>query len=355
MNMRSIYHSNVRDGTTTCTRSDHSSQGKENWLITIVLFLITFPAEAVAKPIVKHSGHLTLEADAGTDEKFEIDMKGELKVKTKRVQKTRVVAAAEAGYQTLSFTLEDLYLDYKPGKKLLLTLGLSKKIMGLEYEDGRRQRITIKRSALYEKMESHGLVGHQINFRINKRFRKRHNGVRLSAAIGGDNSRNSNLILSLRHVRENWGYGFWLLGESHYIDDHFMPVVAEIVSLWHRSDRGRIVIEGFHGIDAHQTEYERLFADNRKVQFAGIKIECAANAQLGKNIVFSPLTQFSWWVDDIRYPENTTLQARAGLQLGWNRFRLSFNAETQSQKNTEENRIVYSQKDRYYGELAYFF
>jgi hypothetical protein len=58
--------------------------------------------------------------------------------------------------------MKDVVVDYRYSRKLNISLGYSKKILGVEYEDGKRKRIPIHRSFPYRKMESLGIVGRQL-------------------------------------------------------------------------------------------------------------------------------------------------------------------------------------------------
>ena len=317
----------------------------------MVILLLPKRAAAFAKP----SGHLTLDAQSKNAYDFDIDMKGEFKLKTKRIEKTRAVATIEAGYQSMSLRLEDLYVDYKSSDRLRLTLGMSKKILGLEYEDSKQDRLTIRRSPIYQKMEAQGLVGRQLNLRAHVRLGKKKDGVKLSGALGGDNSRNFNAQLSVQRIKSEWGYGAWLLGELHRINGTFIPVFAESIACWYETKQGRLTLEGFHGIDAQQTELERLFADGRTVHFSGVKLDAAVNIPIGKHLVVSPLAQASFIVDDLAHSETNTVHLLAGVKAEIKRFRFSFNAETYGVKDTINDGTRLFNTESYYGEIAFFF
>ena len=320
------------------------------FLLTTLL-IVAGPAAAAET----WGGYAEINADSKNRNDTDVDVKAKLELDTRRVEGMKAHIEAEGSAIKREVYLEDVYIDYKFSKKLRATLGYSKKILGLEYETGKKKRLTVHRSPFYQKMESLGIVGRQINLRFDLKLNKeKKTGTFLSGALGGDNSKDFNVQLSLQHKTKYWGAGLWTLIESHRIDGRSILVTAETASVWHKSDHASMALELFHGVDAVRTEFQEYLSRKRTVHFMGPKVDLALHFELKKKLIISPVLRASLVFDDIERPEENTLHALGGVHLRWNRVVVSVNAETYgvNDVNTHERRF---RRKSYYGQVVYYF
>lgn len=301
------------------------------------------------------SGYAEINADSKNKSDTGVDVTAKIELDTKRLAGMKAHVEAEGSAIKREVSFEDVYIDYRFSKKLKATLGYSKKILGLEYETGKKKRLAIHRSPFYKKMESLGLVGRQINLRFNLKLNKqKKTGTFLSGALGGDNSRDYNGQLSLLHKNKYWGCGLWSLVESHRIDGKSIWVFAETASVWHQSERTRMAFELFHGVDAVRTEYQQYLGSDRTVHFMGPKIDLAVHFKLKNDLVVSPVIQSSLIFDDVQDPQENTLHALIGIHLKWNNLVAAFNAETYGVNDVNASNRRFRRKS-YYGQVVYYF
>ncbi len=320
-----------------------------------VLLLIVCPAAATSEAFVHPDGRVAIEVDSMSESETKLDVTGRLELVTKRVKKLKAIIEVEASVYDREIVPKDMYIDYKLTKRMKLTLGYNKKILGLEYEMGKKHRLSVHRSPIYQKMEELGIVGRQINLRFLLKPKKKNHGAYFVGAIGGDNSRDYNVQLSLHRRLNNWGYGLWMLLEAHRIDGDFIPVLAESLAVWYQSEKWHLVLECFHGVDAERTEFEKNFGTTRSVQFLGPKLEMAINFALGKHAVLTPLFQISFWMDDLINPKQNTIQFLAGINLQIRGLRFSFNGETHGVNDVNKPGGWSFDRRSFYGEIIYFF
>jgi hypothetical protein len=320
-------------------------------LVSLSLFISPNGASAGEKI----SGYVAVQGEAEDQVSGGVDVVAQFKYKTRRVHETRAVLSLEGAYYDRSLDLEDAYVDYKPNDELRLTLGVSKKTLGLEYEGDRLERVTIHRSPIYQKMERLGIVGRQLNLRLNLSPESRkHGSTELSSALGMDGGRDLNAQLSLIVRREHFGTGTWFLVEAHKVSRYYEPMIAEAFAFWAEAKRTRLTLELFSGIDTQRTEYRRTFEEHGRVLFFGTKLELSHDYHLTSAWKLKPLAQTSFWLDDARAPERHSLQLLAGAQLRVHDVRMSLNAEVTSEKNLDHGRRQFN-GEALYAEVLYSF
>lgn len=301
------------------------------------------------------SGYAEINADSKNRNDTGVDVTAKIELDTKRLAGMKAHIEAEGSAIKRDVYFEDVYIDYKFSKKLKATLGYSKKILGLEYETGKKKRLTIHRSPFYKKMESLGLVGRQINLRFNLKLNnKKKTGTFISGALGGDNSRDYNGQLSLQHKTKYWGCGLWSLVESHRIDGKSIWVFAETASVWHQTERTRLAFELFHGVDAVRTEFQQYLGSDRTVHFMGPKFDFTLHFTLKNDLLISPVIQSSLIFDDIQNPQENTLHVLFGVHLRWNNLVVAFNAESHGVNDINTSERQFRRKS-YYGQVIYYF
>ena len=320
--------------------------------VLISLLVIAVAPAAQAIKFKNPDGYAAVDLEVEGMNRAVADGTLKLKLETKRENKVKASTDVELNYNDRELYIEELKIDYKASKRSKWTFGIDKKIIGLEYEHGKKYRLTVKRGPIYKKMEELGIVGRQFTLKYDRKLKKK---LHLSTALGGDNGRNFNGTLSLQKKKKDWGLGSWYLLESHRINQKQIPVFVQSYAFWYRPEQGAIALELFHGIDAERTEYEKDFGDNRTVHFSGAKFEISSNHHIGQTLVLSPLFQTSFWIDDLKHSGGNTLQFLAGVNLTRGRLRFSINAETFGVKlsgNLNERKF---NRTNGYVEITYFF
>lgn len=195
-------------------------------MLGLVAALVGTGLPALAKPRVGVSGVVASSFEARSRTGPELE--AELRFKTKRVQGLRAVVKFEGQYFRDSVELEDGYLDYKYDESLRIQLGVNKKRVGLEYEQGRRRRVSPERSFLYQKLETIGVVGRQLNLRVLTKPRR---GLVVDGTLGTNGSRDLNALIHIAQSHGALGYGTWGLLERHRVDKGHLAVWAQAASV----------------------------------------------------------------------------------------------------------------------------
>ena len=292
-------------------------------LAAVMLCGVSARAAKIKK--MKLDGHIAIQGEMENTDKMGVDdVEAKLTLKTPRYKGTRAVIAVEGKYYRQVVYFEDLYIDHKFNDRIQLTAGISKKVLGLEYENSSRYRATIHRSPVYQQMEKVGVVGRQLNFKLNVRSKK-HDGFRLSCALGADGTRDVNLLFSLQKPLGVLGVGTWLLLEAHKVNSYYDPLYFQTFALWSDLEYLRISLELFAGNNSNETEYNEIFGDNRTVFMGGAKFETLTRFRFTKVVTLSPVFQTSFWASDLDHYLNNTLQFLLGARLQVRRISISLN------------------------------
>ncbi|MCK9521846.1 MAG: hypothetical protein M0R76_02230 [Proteobacteria bacterium] len=308
----------------------------------LLLALVALPAPAAAKE--GFHGYISAFGNADTGRgTARSDVEAELRYESPRFHDFTAHIAIEGRFFKGTLGLEDAWMDYRIRKQRHLSLGLSKKILGLEYAEGRFERLTIHRSPLYQKLADLGMVGRQLNLRYTHGPQKR-DGNGFSAALGADGNRDYNLILSGHHRHALWGAAMWGLLESRKIGHHRMWVYGESAALWFTPHRHRLRLEVFHGRDQPRSEFAKLFGGAQHVMYLGIKGEAATAFVPVSALRIEPFFQTAFWYDDLRDPAHNTLHFTLGSRVVYRRLKFSLNLETQGDQRGTTARRHYNHK-----------
>lgn len=314
--------------------------------------ILGYPDWVQAIEFKNPDGYVAMDLEVEGTDKAVADGTLKLKLETRRQQNIKARADIELNYNDREAVIEKLQVDYRVDKKNQWIAGISKKVMGLEYEFGKRSRLTVHRSPIYQKMEEQGIVGHQYSFAWDRKLKKK---VHLISTVGADNGRNYNGMLSVQKRKKSRGAGAWYLLEAHRINNDHIPVFVQSYAFWYRPQQGGIALELFHGIDAGRTEYEKMFGNRRAVHFTGAKFEISTNHRLGNQITLTPLFQSSFWMDDVAHPGGNTLQFLAGMNVTRGRLRVAANVETYGAKLPGHLNERKFNRTNGYVEFAFFF
>jgi len=252
----------------------------------------------------------------------------QVKLKTKRRARTRAVILVEGHYYARDLYVKDAYLDHAALPGVRLRLGIDKKVLGLEYEEPSRMRLTLHRSYVYQALETLGLVGRQLELRLLTHPVSTSSGLYADLGLGMDGSRNQNVLGSLRTRVGPFGWGAWGLVERHRIEHTYIPVWAAVTSVWLDSGAIRVATELFSGIDAASTEFERTHGDGHPVAFYGPRGEIALRLPLTERWRLEPFVQGSLLARDALEPaKGHKAQVLGGLNLRSKRLVFRTNAE----------------------------
>lgn len=252
----------------------------------------------------------------------------QVKLKTKRRRGTRAVVKIEGRYYDRDLYIKDAYLDHSVNHAHRLRLGIDKKTLGLEYEEPSRERLTLHRSHVYQRLETLGLVGRQLEFRWLTRPVDGEAGMYADLSAGMDGSRNQNALGSLRYRLGSFGWGGWALIERHRIEHTYLPVWAAVCSWWVDTGAIRVATELFAGTDALATEFERTHGDGHTVAFYGPRAEVALRVALTEHWSLEPFVQGSLLARDAREASaGHQAQGLTGLNLRSKRLVFRTNVE----------------------------
>ncbi len=296
----------------------------------ILLFLFTFlclwvatTGSAYAKP-AKQKFKLRGEITGSYEVRNRIGpgAKAKLRLRTRREKKLRSTLQLQGQYFRNDVSVKDIYVDYKFSNSYRLEFGVNKKVLGLEYEESSRERLSPKRSLLYSKMEVLGLVGRQLNLRLQTKPTEH---VHADITLGTDGNYNSNLAGKLLYRKGNWGLGSWGLFELHNITKPrlVMPIWSTVASVWYQSTDNRMALEVFGGVDSFASEIMLLHGNGEQKHFAGGKLEFGHTFAWADDIHVEPFGQVSLLWDTVSSPERYSVQAVLGSHLYLSGFRVS--------------------------------
>lgn len=237
----------------------------------------------------------------------------ELRLKTGRVHGTRAVAKIEARYFREGVDLERAYVEHRVLKGLEFRMGLDKKRLGLEYEQGNQERMTTTRSLIYQEMEELGLVGRQLSVRA--ATEPIVDEVFVDLTVGLDGSHNANVILRATREPGDFGYGTWALFERRRVDKGYDFAWVQALSAWYISSDLRLVAELLGGIDPVRTELEAIFSAPRTVFFFGPKVEAAVRVDVSDWLAVEPMLQASMLWHDLQDTRIHSIGGVAGCNL----------------------------------------
>ena len=299
-------------------------------------------------------GYISLQGEIENTDNMGVDAVGELTYKTRRIYKTRAVFTVEGKYYRRTLVVEDFYLDHKFNKQLKLTAGISKKILGLEYEHGRKDRATIHRGPIYQKMEDLGIVGRQFNLRLIGLPQKDDDDFKLSGAIGIDGSRDFNLQLSLQKSLGIFGVGVWVLAEARKVGSYYAPLYAQTASLWIGQGGARATLETFTGIDTQRTEFYSTFGEDRTVLFGGASFKLTHEYRVNNKFRLGPVFHASYWIDDLEKRDNNSLELLIGGRFSVRRIGVSLNGTVTGNAREGLEKRSFDDKECYAEVIFYF-
>lgn len=229
-------------------------------------------------------------------------------------------------------TLKECYIRGKLDEDNTLDFGFAKKPFGLNYYLSENERKTIKSSRIYEKLESFGYIGDESTLRVFQNTDKERSFGYLFS-LGYDESLESNLIFSLYKDSDQGdpNFGFWFLLQSDRINNKRVNVWSLALAVWSHSNTATYEVEVIGGVDPFDSEYNELFADGRKVYFAGISTLYSYKFDL-----LEPLLQLTYLLHDDGHKGYDTYEILSGINYHFSsNFKLALNM-TETATNSKE-------------------
>lgn len=215
---------------------------------------------------VEISGRVTTGVEIEQPKNGKSETAAKLKAKTKREGKTRASVEVEATTADREVILRGAEIDHKFGGGHSLELGLLKKEFGLEYELSDADRLPIKRTLLYKKLETFTYVGRE------SIVRWRHEGEALDTAVsvGYADSLDAHVLAALgAEFADDWHWHAWVLLQSDKVNRGRQEVGAVAGALAYLGPEARVEAELFGGVDPLETEFQRALGDKKTRYFAG--------------------------------------------------------------------------------------
>jgi len=328
--------------------------------VTLVLAALAWlaPATAWAEKTDELDGVVRLFVEKPGADEAAPEAEVQVRLKTKRRARTRAVLKVEGRYYDRDIVIKDAYLDHAVSRGLRLRLGIDKKTLGLEYQESSRERLTLHRSHVYQRLETLGLAGRQLEFRVLTRPDGGRDGLYADFSVGMDGSRDQNALASLRYRLGPFGWGSWGLLERHRIEHTYLPVWAFVSSWWVETSAIRVATELFAGVDALSTEFERMLGDGHTVAFYGPRGEVALRFPLSERWSLEPFLQGSLLARDAREPSaGYQAQGLLGLNLRSKRLVFRTNAEIVAEGggSAGESDESLQRRARYHASAAFSF
>lgn len=216
-----------------------------------------------------------------------------------------------------------------------LEVGLAKKRLGQEYHQGADERPLIRRSLIYQRLETLAYVGRQPHIRY--RYKPKKLGYTLAVAVGAPESLDNNLLL---HVTIDDFLGATvmndLLLENDRLEHDSQRIWVNMTSfLWPLArGGGSFAWEAVYGVDSLKTEYHRIAGGDDPVYFFGNKL-LYNDVWLPEGDRFlAPTLALSQLVEDTGEVALIAHQLIVGLDVRWPQTRLGVNLDFISRKDS---------------------
>ena len=295
------------------------------------------------KPGVKIKGRVSTGFESKAFKKGESEWDVKLRFKTKRHHDTRAIAVLRGKSDDVDGVyVQDAWIDHKTGKKRRLQIGLNKKKLGTEYQFGEQERLTIRRSMLYQKLEVFAYVGREQSVRYVAKADPDKNEWGYEVSAGYAESLDGDLMLHLHRPLDqgSWNFGSWFLLQWDRINETRQTVWASVFSLWSREEPHHWEAELMAGQDPFDSELEKSYGDGKNVYYYGAKAQYGYRIDLGDERAIEPLGLTSWVVHDEEYPSYNTLQVLVGVRYHVaDNFRVALNLDgvgTNSKIDTDD-------------------
>lgn len=222
----------------------------------------------------------------------------------------------EIGLPTIN--VEKLYLGFILPKNNKLKVGYMKKKFGLEAIKGKRERLSIDKSAVHSYIKSFNVYGEDLmlQYQWKKELNKKLQAVKIWSAFGGDASKTYFLVLgsSLQLKPGNITTSFMHINSESVRDDDEYLLASIAFEQIHKYITTDIEIIG--GNDPSASQIEKLLGDERTVVFIGARAQQAYHIPLKFKVIpeIVPLWETNIILKDVD-TEKRTIQFSPGVNF----------------------------------------
>lgn len=322
-------------------------------LAIIVTTAILFPTMTMAKDKKKES--LKIEGQVSSEFNIENNRglngySGDIKFKTKRTKTgTKAVLKLTADNDAETVAMKEAYVDHKLGKTTKLQFGKLKKRLGLQYEKGSKKRTTIHRNLIYKKLEDYSFVGRTYMARYHQELSDE---SQWSLGLGNSDSLDSFIISHyesslFKNKHHHWGT--WLLLQADKIEHSYQYLAANITSIWGDIGQSFYEFELASGQDPHESEYEKLHGDGRRVYYAATRLLLGYNFRLSGESKWQLFTELTYIHHDLRDYARSSQQSLLGANYYFHKdLRLAVNGEFVGNRGDRSYQMGRNSHDRIY-------
>ena len=263
---------------------------RRNSLVTFLLIFISLSETALfAAGEVKFQGEVSSGVEVVEFKNGRSKTEAELKLETDRTEGVKAVLEFEVSNNDPDVELEEIYIDKKMESGNKVILGVTKKILGLEYQRSDRKRLPISRTLIYRKLETFAYVGKETTLRYET---DQEDSTCFTVSAGYAASLDYNIMGLVKSDLGNDLSLLWTgLVQSDKITNSRQMVWATTFSLLLDSDSMLAEAELIGGQDPFESDFEKTFGDGRKVVFAGAKL--LYGLKLGDQGRYQPFLSYS--------------------------------------------------------------
>ena len=255
---------------------------------------------------------------------------GKFNLKTKRYEGVQGRLGLKITTEDNATNIQNLTINKKLDKSARVIWGYQKKKLGFEYVDSKRERASIRRTMIYDVLESSGYTGRQGG--VTYEVKPEDDGMGYWFTGGGSESQNSDLLMGTKTISGNFEYYSWLLAQSHHTSEGALG--AGVAGLGIRSSGVEPSFESevFYGLDTDQSELE-----DTNVFFVAGKLTYFL-PRFGESARFLPVVKLAVLNHDTRFSDYQSRSALLGLSFEDGPLLIGANLEYigRSNKNSTE-------------------
>jgi hypothetical protein len=274
-----------------------SPKRRNHFCLFIFSILFCFGTVASAAGEVKFEGEVNSGVKVEEFKNGQAKTEAELKLETDRKEGVKAVLEFEVSNVDTELEIEEIYIDKKQESGSKIILGVTKKVLGLEYERSDAKRLPISRTLIYRKLDTFAYVGKETTLRYES---DQESGTSFTLSAGYAASLDYNIMGLLQtDLGSNLSFLWTGLVQSDKITNGRQMVWATTFSILLDDDSSVLESELIGGQDPFESDFEKTFGDGRKVVFAGAKL--LYGLRLGKNRQYLPFLAYSNVRHDLKY------------------------------------------------------
>jgi hypothetical protein len=288
-----------------------SPKRRNELCLFIFPMLLCLGTDSLAAGDIKFEGEVTSGVEVVEFKNGKSTTEAELSLETDRKEGVKAVLEFEVSNVDTELELEEIYIDKKQESGSNIILGVTKKILGLEYEQSDNKRLPISRTLIYRKLDTFAYVGKETTLRYES---DQESGTYYTLSAGYAASLDYNIMgLVQTEISSNLSFLWTGLVQSDKITNGRQMVWATTFSLLLDSEASTLESELIGGQDPFESDFEKTFGDGRKVIFAGAKF--LYGLKLGDNDQYRPFFSYSNVRHDLKYVRYYSDEYLFGLEF----------------------------------------